>query len=145
MVHMPLNLFLLITCNLLYPKPLPPPPNLCIVLATEHSLLWEVWLHGWSPVLQAGIQLLHYIQITTCLLFWPNPVWFNCRPSIQWSFPPAVSVLWPKLSKSQLPWPKRMFDGGVALVGNMLKGIWCTKVERFLLLVGNQIVVTRCK
>ena len=35
----------------------------------EHSPLGEVSLFSWSPVLQDQIQLLFYIKLTTCFLF----------------------------------------------------------------------------
>ena len=38
------------------------------VLTLEHSLLGEVSLYGWSPVLQVWIRLLHYIQKTIIFL-----------------------------------------------------------------------------
>ena len=37
--------------------------NICLI--TEHSLLGEESLYGWYPILQAWIQLLHYMQKKT--------------------------------------------------------------------------------
>ena len=56
--------------------------------------LGEVSLWSWSPVLQAWIQLLHYIQIRTYFLFWSYPVFLNWRPAIHWLFHQQWSVLW---------------------------------------------------
>ena len=59
----------------------------------EHSLLGDVSLNGWSPVLQVWIQLLHYIQITAYFLFWSVPVLLNWRPAVQWVFFSFFSLL----------------------------------------------------
>ena len=57
-------------------------------LAREHTPLGEVSLCSWPTVLPVWIQLLHFIQIRTYLLFWSNPVLLSWRPTVQWSFPP---------------------------------------------------------
>ena len=53
----------------------------------NNSLLGEISLNGWSPVLQVWIQLLHYIRKTTYFLCWSSPVLLNWRPAVKWSFP----------------------------------------------------------
>ena len=41
----------------------------------------QVSLYVWSAVLQAWIQLFHYIQIIASVLFWSVPVLLNWRPA----------------------------------------------------------------
>ena len=55
--------------------------KVCGASAREHStLLREVLLYNWSPVLQFWI---HFIQITTYyFLFWPVSVSLNWRPAV---------------------------------------------------------------
>ena len=59
----------------------------------EHSLLGEVFITSWSPVLQVWIQLLHYLQIRTYFLLRSNLVLLK-----QWSFlPPNGESSWSSL------------------------------------------------
>ena len=60
-----------------------------IHVAREQSPLGEVLLHGWSPVLQAWIQQLCYIQITQHSWFFGHQ---DTRSSV--ILPPSRSVLW---------------------------------------------------
>ena len=47
----------------------------------DNLMFGQVSLYVWSAVLQAWIQLFHYIQIIASVLFWSVPVLLNWRPA----------------------------------------------------------------